>query len=465
MVVLAAAALPALPVAARVQLDAHIQDHMVVQRGKPWQVSGTAADGERVIASFLGQRRETHGSAGRWTLTFDVPAAMAGPADLAVGPEMRKVMVGELWLCSGQSNMALPVGRAADGEQIAHATLGRTIHVLHVAKPTTADQPWSGRWLRAEPATVGRFSAVCLAFGSALHDRVRAPVGLIDSSVGATMIESWISPEGMRTVELGAYARERYAKTRKQRAAGGKLRNVSGMEKPSDLFELMVRPQIRQPLQGVLWYQGEGNRRSAGDYAALLRLLIRDWREHWGDAGMAFVVIQLPGYGAPSEFDPASEWAAVREAQRSAIAASFRAGLVVTLQLGDGTIHPAAKLPFGARAAAVAAEVAYAAEAAGPAPSPVAARAEGGALRIELAGGRACLKPEQPARSIYVAGEDRRWHRAEVGIERSGIVARSPEVTRPVAARHAWSDNPPATLVACDGMPVTPFRTDDWPLP
>ena len=458
------------PAHARVDLAAHIQDQMVVQRGATWEVSGTASEDERFTLAFLKQRVEVRPAAGAWSARFDVPANFTGPADLVLEPQrlVRKVLVGDVWLCSGQSNMALSVERVQDGGQIVQSAQGKSIHIFQVPKPMTGEQPaGSGRWSPAEPGEAARFSAVCLAFGAALSERLKIPLGLIDASLGATWIESWISAQGFRGFSSQGASRARYAQRQQQPERKNRRGKVYGIEEPSQLFDLMVRPVARQAIKGVLWYQGEGNRRNSDNYTELLALLIRDWRAQWNHAALPFIVMQLPGFGKPGAgLDPLSEWAAIRDAQRAAVARSQPAALAVTIDLGDGTIHPANKLPFGQRAAAVAFDLVYNTARTGLAPLPTGVSRENNAVRVQFDAGRACVKGAPSfAGTVFVAGDDRRWEAAEVEIGPASLVARSPRVLRPVAVRYAWSDYPRAGLHSCEGgLPVTPFRTDDWPL-
>jgi sialate O-acetylesterase len=466
MAVLGVAA-PAWP---RIDLAPHIQDQMVVQRGAAWEVSGTADEGERFTVTFLRQRIEVRASGGAWSARFDVPANSTGPAELAIETQRltRNVLVGDVWLCSGQSNMALPIDRASDGRQIVQSAQGKTIRIYQVPKPMAERQSVAtGRWGTPAPGDVGRFSAVCLAFGAALGEHMKIPLGLIDASLGATWIESWISARSFRQFSSQDVSRKRFAQRQIQRANSGRRRKAYGIEQPSQLFELMVRPLTRQAIKGTLWYQGEGNRRNPGSYAELLSLLIRDWRAHWSHPALPFVVVQLPGFGTPAAgLDTASGWAAVRDEQRVAVASSPPAALAVTIDLGDGHIHPGTKLPFGQRAAEMAFGLVYEPGRTGLAPAPTGVSPESNAVRVQFDGGRACLKGAPSiAETVFVAGEDRRWHAAEVEIGQSSLIARSARVPRPVAVRYGWSDYPLATLYSCaHGLPVTPFRTDDWPL-
>lgn len=458
----------AAPAVAQVELAPHIQEQMVVQRGTRWVVSGTANDNEQFDVRFLGKEIPVRPSGGTWVAQFDVPSNFSGPADLAVdgGRKIIKVQVGDVWLCAGQSNMAMKISRASDGDRIAKLSRGKSIHLFQVPKPVTKPQPMAGLWMAVSPDRVGDFSAVCLAFGEAIYDRIHVPVGLIDASLGGTWIESWISDESFRRIADSA-TYDRYARIARQRELRGWRGDTQGIEKPSQLFELMVRPLANQSIKGVFWYQGEGNRSNASRYTELLSMLIQDWRKHWNNPLMPFVVMQLPGNGAPSNsLDAHSAWAAIRDAQRIVVETSPPAGLAVSIDLGDGTIHPKNKLPFGERAAETAFDLVYSQRHENAATMPTGFTVEGSAIRIEFDKGSACVEGTRSLPDmLYISGEDRRWQAADVEVDHSSIVVHSAQVEHPVAVRYAWSDYPQVGLKTCgSAIPVTPFRTDKWTL-
>lgn len=456
---------PADSALAVVQFAASIQDHMVVQRGEPWVVSGTAGDQENFIVEFLGKKINVQPSSGRWSVQFDVPSDAFGPADLIAdgGRLVKKVQIGDVWLCSGQSNMALNVARSADGAEIAKYAATQPVYIFQVAKPKKNPRLETGRWAAATFEKTKKFSAVCLAFGASISEQTKAPIGLIDASLGGTWIESWLSAEGFNKLSSTKVSESRYQQRARQMAQN-KKGVVYGIDKPSQLFDLLIAPLTIQPIKGVLWYQGEGNRVNADNYGEMLSMLIEDWRTHWGQPFLPFVVMQLPGFGRSSSgFDANSRWAFVRDAQRVVAFSSQLVGLVVTVDLGDGAIHPGRKLLFGQRAADIAYALAYA-TLENPGIFPTKVSIKGNTVSVEFNHGRACLEGTSLLPDlVYVAGSNQRWSVAEVDVERSSIVARSSSVPSPVAIRYAWSDNPAVGLRSClDRLPVTPFRSDDW---
>jgi sialate O-acetylesterase len=455
------------PTLAQIELAGHIQDQMVVQRGMPWEVTGTADSNASFEAVFGGQALEIHPVNGIWKVRFDVPLNLSGPAELKIdgGRLVRKIQVGDVWLCSGQSNIAWGLVRTSDKDQIVDLTSGKTIRVLQVAKPVKSAQPHAGRWMDATSSQVVAFSAVCLAFGASLYERIKVPIGLIDATLGGTWIESWISPRSFQQASSVQSAIARYEMASENRKRKGVAIEIHGIDMPSQLFDLMIAPLASQAIKGVLWYQGEVSGANGNNYDELLSLLMRDWRAYWNNPKLPFVVMQLPGFGTPSTgLDTRSGWATIRDAQRIAVASSPPAALVVSVDLGDGTLHPPAKLPFGKRAADVAYELVYSKGGNHLMPMPTKIEPTGDKVQVDFDSGEACIeKTPALAGSVFVAGEDRHWYKAEVEAERSSITARSPEVPHPVAVRYAWSEFPVVGLRTCaTAIPVSPFRTDNW---
>jgi sialate O-acetylesterase len=452
---------------AQIELADRIQDHMVVQRGMPWEVTGTADSNASFDATFGEQALEVHPVNGIWKVRFDIPLNLSGPAELKIdgGRLVRKIQVGDVWLCSGQSNMAWGLRGVSDKDQITEALRGKTVRVFQVPKPMHISQPHAGRWMDAMSSQAVAFSAVCLAFGASLYDRAHVPIGLIDATLGGTWIESWISPRSFQQASSVRAAIARYESAAAHRKREGLRTETYGIDKPSQLFDLMIAPLASQAIKGAVWYQGEGSGANGNNYDELLSLLIRDWRAHWNNPKLPFVIMQLPGFGTPSTgLDTRSGWATIRDAQRIAVASSPPAALVVSVDLGDGTIHPPVKLPFGKRAADVAYELVYSRGGNHLMPMPTKIEPIGDKVQVEFDSGKACIeKTPALAGSVFVAGEDRHWYKAEVEAGRSSITAHSPEVPHPVAVRYAWSEFPTVGLRTCaTAIPVSPFRTDNW---
>lgn len=458
------AALGSVPVSARPVFDAVVSDESIVQRGAVWRVRGRADDNAPVVLRWAGRRHVAQPSDGRWSLELPVPADLAGPAELEVeGGETRRVLVGDVWLCSGQSNMAMTVARAADGAQIAGGADAQPLRLMKVVPPGRGHAAVQRPWQRADAAATRSFSAVCLAFGKSLQRRLGVPIGLIDASLGGTRIEAWIGPARLPAAVAGDESYRRLLPAEDRGGGDGYDKN-----RPSGMHAAMIAPLADVSVRGVLWYQGESNRPTAGQYAERLAWLMSDWRAQWRSERLPFVVVQLPGVGPrDAVFDPLSPPAAIRQAQAEAVARDVAAVLVTTLDLGDVDLHPPSKLPLGERAARAAERAFYVRQEPPAAVTTLAATPAGGSLAVDLKPASGCVRAGGPLEgSVYLAGADREWHPATtVRLEGTRLVARSDRVRAPVALRYAWGDQPPAPLHDCArDQPVPGLRTDDWPV-
>src|SRR6478735_4767534 len=377
------------PVSAEVTLAPLFQDHAVLQRGQPVSIWGSAAPGEAVRLRYRDWTADTTaGADGRWL-------AMLGP--LTVGPAgelicagrdntltRTDVVVGDVWLCSGQSNMQFPVRDALNARtEIAAAAEVADIRQFRVAFATASEPAVTvrGDWRRASPDTVGDFTAVGYFFAREYQRKTGVPVGLINASVGATAVESWIaattlradahfSPALARWQEVLATYPARRADYEAQlatweRASGRERLELArhGTRKPAlpigpghrnepgSLFHAMIAPLAGYGLRGVLWYQGEANVTRTAEYAGLFTTLIRDWRQHWAEPELPFYFVQLAGHADPQ---PGADWPRLREAQASALALPAT-GMVTAIALGEAKdIHPLNKQDVGRRLAALA---------------------------------------------------------------------------------------------------------------
>ncbi len=456
---------------AEIVLDPFIQNGMVVQRGTDWLVTGTATNNESFSLSFADQTVNVKPASTVWSAKFNVPKVFSGPSELVIDKPHRsiKVNVGELWVCSGQSNMAFPLKLTQDSNRIVEQLKGKPISIYQATKTIEKTQPDANRWMPADANGNRDFSAVCLSFGAKLFEKLKAPIGLIDASLGGTWIESWISSTSFSQVPKNLISENRFKQrqTHKAKKINKKPDRRFGTDTPSELFDFMIKPLVSKPIKGVLWYQGEGNRSDADHYGRYLTLLMKDWRKSWGQPALPFVIVQLPKFGQPNARPNGnSQWAGIRDSQRLAVIDSQPAGLVVTLDLGDTDIHPKIKLPFGERAAEVANQLVYENKLLGTAPTVSNVAEDNGILRIDFKNGPQCIEQSTGfAESFLIAATDRKWQRAQAKIVGSSVQVFSEKVKKPYAVRYAWSDNPPIGMISCaDKLPITPFRTDSWPL-
>ena len=490
--------------AAGFRLAAPISDHMVLQREKPVAVWGWADAGESVTVTFAGQSKSaTAGADGKWTLKLDALAASAEPRTLVVTGkdghklEVQDILVGEVWLGSGQSNMAMTVaGCNRFPEEKAAANFPLIRHYqessTHSTKPEAEGK---GTWKACTPDNVGGFSAVLYFFGREIHREVGVPVGLVNTSVGGTPIESWVSAEAQSSdpetkanfdAKLKDHLAFDEAKApelhQKQMAiwkaavakakAEGKtfvtpapkdplaMRRFKGG--PAGLYNGKVANLAPYTLRGMLWYQGEGNAGNPGLYAKQLSQLVTSWRTLWQDE-VPFAWVQLPNYR-----DSDSEsWPRVRESMMKVLALP-KTGMAITLDIGDPKdIHPKNKQDVGLRLSYWALASVYGRKV--PAisgPLPAGDKVEGSSVRVSLKHAEGLKTRDGGAvRGFRVAGADKVWKLATARIDGTDVVVSSPEVSAPVAVRYAWAENPDCNLVNGAGLPATSFRTDDWDAP
>ncbi|WLD10227.1 sialate O-acetylesterase [Planctellipticum variicoloris] len=490
-------ALTAIPAIARadVRLPALFSDHMVLQQGQPVSVWGWADAGEAVTVSVAGQSvRATTGDDGKWRVALQ-PLEVAEGLELKVAGKnsltVKDVLVGEVWLGSGQSNMAMTVSRCnsvAEEQQAARLPNLRMFTVT--SGPATSPQDeCKGQWVVCSPETVGNFSATAYFFGREIHRELQVPVGLINSSVGGTGIEAWTDLEvqqrdpelkpilGEWEDRIAAYnagrARQQYEralaawKTKAEAArAAGKLlprrpqvpvEPRQDRNHPGNLFNGKIAPLIPYAVRGMVWYQGEHNTRpeTATLYHRQLTLLITDWRIRWGQPELPFAWVQLPNFIAPETRD----WPSVREGMLQTLEQPHT-GMAIAIDVGDPKdIHPKNKQEIGRRLALWALHDVYGRDIPSSGPIPTETTLEGRSLEVRFKHADGGLELRGEHAGFEVAGTDGVWKTAEARVESDTLTLSSLDVPQPHAARYAWSNNPTAVLFNKAGLPATPFRT------
>ena len=492
--------------AAELKLAAVFADHMVLQCDKPVPVWGWADPGGQVSVNFGGQEKQAAADAtGKWLVKLDPLKASAEPRMLVakskgVSNELRvaDVLVGEVWLGSGQSNMAMDVSRARDFNTVksfAQLPLIRMFKETSGAAPKP-QQDAKGQWVLCAPESVGAFSATLYFFGRELYLELKVPVGLINSSVGGTPIEAWIDgtaqskmPEGKAAVDAQnkadaaldtPQAKEQYEKQLarwKEQADQAKAAGKPAPKKPLDpqqqrarragaggLFSGKIAPLVPYAIRGVLWYQGEANANPAKAplYQKQLALLVNDWRARWGGE-LPFAWVQLPNFKNPA----GDGWMLVREAMLKTLSLP-RTGMAITIDIGDpNNIHPANKQEVGRRLSLWALGEVYnkkVAATSGPLPAGHEARGAGMVLTFTHCEGGLKARDGE-LKGFVIAGEDRQWQPAVARVDGDKVLVSSPQVVKPVAVRYAWEVDPACNLVNGAGLPASPFRTDDWTTP
>ena len=479
-----------------VSLPSIFGSHMVLQRDQENRIWGHAAPGEAVTVALAGQERTTRAdSAGRWAVKL-APVAAGGPHTLAVSGTNRvvfeDVLFGEVWICSGQSNMQWPVERSNHAAvEIASANFPE-IRLITVAQraSVTPETDFEGAWVRCTPETVADFSAIGYLFGRRLHHALGVPIGLIDNAWGGSAAEAWVPrdtfekddryaavlehwdarvaayTDAVHAREVADYeAWEQAGRPAPQRRRPNDIR--VGQHCPANLYNGLLHPLVGYGIRGVIWYQGENNAPRAEQYRDLFPTLITTWRERWGQGDFPFYWVQLADFRAEPESPEESEWAELREAQTLTLALPHT-GQAVIIDAGEGRdIHPRDKQTVAHRLVRLALARDHGFEMASQSPRYASMQREDGALlltfdHVSEEGLRAFDVAQ--VKGFAVAGEDRVFHWADATIVAKNQIRVSDETVRhPVAVRYAWSDNPVANVQDRNGLPLTPFRTDDWP--
>jgi sialate O-acetylesterase len=433
-------------------------DHMVLQSAQSCPVWGTAEPGERISVHCSGQSASAVTDAdGRWRVDLPPLTASDDPVELVVeGAErivVSDVLIGEVWLCSGQSNMVWRNESSARAEQELAAADFPGLRMFTFAR-TQADEPvreCHGEWKVCSPETAGKFSAVAYHFGRELHETLERPVGLVVSAWGGTVAEAWTRRGALEEVAELSYM-----------ASEGNGRK--GQNRPGVLYNGMIRPLIPFSFAGAIWYQGEANVSRAWEYRTLFPTMIRNWRADWGSE-LPFYFVQLAPYRYHKNGRVAPEACAeLREAQAMALALP-RTGMAVTMDIGNpADIHPRNKRDVGRRLAlwALARDYGRDLECSGPVFRSLSVEGDSIRLTFEHAVGLRTRDGEAPG-VFEVAGMDRAFHPARARIDSEEIEVRSAEVALPVAVRYGWRDDAQPNLENGAGLPASPFRTDDWP--
>ncbi len=488
----------ALPLHADVSIAPIFGDHAVLQRDQPVKIWGRAETKEKIAVTFAGQTHSTVADAqGHWVVTLSpLPASSLGSDLLIQGKTsltFHDVMVGDVWLCAGRSNMEFTVDHALNSGAETAATEHPLIRQFKV-KFTASDHPADtveGSWEVCSPAAVAHFTAIGYFFARDLQPRLNVPIGLINSSGGETQIELW-EPKSVwadpafTNVEKNAErvqkefplkhaAYEQSVMAWKTAQAAAKAKNVKftapaprepwpdgPVLAPSSLFQGMIFPLAPYRLRGVLWYQGESNAYDVRGYAALFPALITSWRQAFDQADLPFYWVQLPNFRYNN--DPfGTAWAGLREAQSRALALPETAQ-AITIDIGEPfDLHPHNKQEVGRRLALLARSKLFGAFADSSGPLFVAAQPEGAQIRVHFDhAGTGLTAHDRPLQSFQIAGADRRFFPATAKISGETVLVSAPQVPVPVAVRYAWFNAPEANLFNGAGLPAAPFRSDSW---
>lgn len=481
-VVLALLTSPATSAAPRagILLPTLFSDGMVLQRDLSCPVWGFTDVGAEVAVEIAGQKKSAKaGADGRFMVKLD-PMPAGGPHELKVGGHLVKdVLVGEVWVCSGQSNMEWSVNSSLNAAEEKAAASHPKLRLYTVPKKQ-ADAPVkdvASSWKICSPETVGSFSAVGYFFGREVLKAVDVPIGLIHTSWGGTAAELWTKNELLvATPELkplvdGFPARlkrweedleKHKSAVEKAKTEGKPAPRAPGKPMaPSCLYNGMIAPLLPYGIRGAIWYQGESNASRAKQYETLFPLLIKNWRDDWGQGEFPFGFVQLANFMARKEQPGDSNWAALRDAQTKTLALP-NTGMAVIIDIGEEKdIHPKNKQDVGKRLAAWAQAQVYKKPVVYSGPLFDALKVEGTSARISFkhVGGGLAAKGDV-LKGFAIAGEDGKFVWADAKIDGETVVVSSPKVEKPAAVRYAWADNPDCNLYNKEGFPASPFRTD-----
>ena len=436
---------------AAVQPHALFSNNSVLQQKVKVPVWGTTDQPEKVSVSIAGQEVSAMPKDGTWRVDL-APLTAGGPHVMTISQgatrlELKNVMVGEVWICGGQSNMQWALKQSTGGSE-AIATAGNEKIRLFTVPRRGADKPEAnvvGNWSVAAPDTVGDFSGVGYFFGRDLQKHLAVPVGLIASNVGGTAAEQWMSKESIES--------------------NPDLKDMSKPQGATTLYNAMIAPLAPYAIAGAIWYQGESNAGRAYQYRKLLPAMIKNWRDTFGQGDFPFLIVQIAPYEAIVPKPSESVWAEIRDAQLFVSQTVPKTALAVITDVGDEKdIHPQRKEPVGARLALAARAVAYGEKIEYSGPLYDNMTVDGGKAVVHFKHlGSGLVAKNGPLTGFTIAGEDQKFQPANATIEGDTVVVSSDVVAKPVAVRYGWAAYPVVNLWNKEDLPASPFRTDSFP--
>ena len=482
---------------AQVKLPALVGDNMVLQQNSKVNLWGWASPNEKINIQPGWQNMPVEITAdlnGNWKTAVSTPLGSEKPYDITIEASnkitLKNILIGEVWICSGQSNMYFPVGKEEGTwktgvknyqEEIQNANFPSirlfTVQTKASQKPL---EDVSGSWTACSPSTIKTFSAVAYFFGRDLYQKLKVPIGLISSSWGGTKAEAWTSqnvleenPDFLSILENDAKNEKLhqeklesyYLNLKKERIANNNDVSKSELKKPKKeenktsyvLYNAMLHPLINYTIKGVIWYQGESNAEQAHLYRSLFPAMVKNWRSDWNQGDFPFYYVQIaPHKGQNPD---------IREAQLLSLKNIPNSGMVVTTDVGNATnIHPIDKQTVGYRLALIARAKTYNEPNlvySGPIYNHMKINRQRIQIYFDYAESGLTKKGEQ-LKEFEIAGEDHIFYPAEAEIQGKTVVVFSPKVKKPVAVRFAWKAVPEPNLFNTENLSASPFRTDDW---
>ena len=487
---------------AEVRLPDILADSMVLQQNQKVPIWGWAEAGETVVVKFQKQKLTVVADgSGKWRVDLKPLKLTYEPQTLTVAGkntiELKDILVGEVWLVAGQSNMQRLLRETANGDEVQKQANHPNIRLFNASRDVAfKKKPGKlGFWQPTTPESVAEFSAAGYYFGVEMENALKVPIGLINSSYGGSQAEAWTpvaylnaNPDLKATVERTKIWDEERPRVKveyaeaikkwredsdKQKASGAKPSPSPGVPDAlrdyrvaSSIYDGMIEPLVPFAIKGAIWYQGESNEARAEQYNILLPVMIKAWRDRWGEGTFPFGIIQLPNYRKPQDQPVDEAWSFVREAQRRTAFNTPNTGLIVTIDIGEANdIHPKNKLDVGKRMAVWALKDVYGRKLSD---SPKLRKYEIKGSKIILTfddvGTGLKLKDGDKLDEFAIAGADKKfvWADAKI-VGKNNIEVSSPDVKNPLAVRYAFNNNPKHPNLTNDSnLPAAPFRTDDW---
>lgn len=485
-----------------VRLPDVIGSGMVLQQQQRVPIWGTAEPGETVTVSIGKQKRTAVSDAnGKWRVDLVPMKATFAQLTMSITGkneiELKDILIGEVWLVAGQSNMQRLLRETANGDAVQAAANHPNIRLFNVSREVAFKKKSGklGEWATCTPESVSEFSAAGYYFGVELERELKVPIGLINSSYGGSQAEAWTPVEYLTSdpdlkatvertkiwdeerprvrVEYDAAIKKWREESDRQKAAGARPSPSPAVPDAlrdyriaSSIYDGMIAPLMPFAIKGAMWYQGESNEARAEQYNILLPVMIRSWRERWGEGDFPFGIIQLPNYRAVKAEPEDAPWSFIREAQRRTVTFTKNTGLIVTIDIGEaGDIHPKNKLDVGKRMAVWALKDVYGRKIN---EAPIVKKVEIAGAKIIITftnvGAGLKIKDGDKLDEFAIAGNDKKWVWANAKIiGKDRIEVSSSAVAEPKAVRYAFNSNPRHPNLTNDtGLPASPFRTDDW---
>lgn len=467
------------------QMPELFTDNMVLQHGRPIRIQGRADAAEKVTVTIGNQKQQaTTASNGKWEVTLG-PLKAGGPYKLTVSTAKRKltydnVLAGEVWLCSGQSNMEFHLNWSVTARQDVPQAANNHIRLYDMkARWRTDAVEWDAsvldslnhlqyykdtQWTVCSPATAGSFSAVAYYFGKKLQDSLQVPVGLICNAIGGSPAEAWVDRSTLEyqfPAILRNWTRNDFIQDWvRGRAVLNVKKSTYKLQRhpyePCYLYEAGIRPLEQFPIKGVIWYQGESNAHNREAHEKLFKLLVDSWRKNWQDAELPFYFVQLSSLNRPS-------WPWFRDSQRRLMQEIPHTGMAVSSDKGDSLdVHPKQKKEIGERLAAWALNRTYDYKKVVPSgPLYQSVRFERNAAFLSFEFGEGMTTSDgEPIRTFEVSGDDGLFYPAHAIVEKNEIKVWSDNVQKPIAVRYGWQPFTRANLVNAAGLPASTFRTE-----